>query len=697
MSLHPGTAVGTDSVRVDARAKVRGVAPYAFEQPVVDPLYLHPVLAPVTRGTITAVDTGAALAVAGVVSVLTHEDAPRLSTDNAELAILQDAEVPFRGRIVAGVVARTPEAARGGAEALRITCAPAGHDTRLREDHPDLYAPDGVNAGFETDSADGDLEAGLAAAAQQVDVTYRTPLQLNQPMEPHTTVACWTGDGVILHESTQGVHSVRSTVAELFGLEPDRVEVHAPYVGGGFGSKGELHAHAVLAVMAAQRHPGRWVKLALDRRQMLASTGHRTPTIQRVRLGAGADGRLTALAHEVVEHTSRIREYAEQTAVPSRTMYAAGARLTTHRLVPLDVSVPSWMRAPGETPGMFATECAMDELAVALGLDPIELRVVNEPEVDPATGLPFSSRGLVQCLREGAERFGWGDRDPTPGVRRDGRLLRGTGVAAATYPVYRMGGTEATVEHLGEERYRVEVGAVDIGTGARTVLAQIAADALAVPLEDVELRIADTGLPPASVAGGSSGTTTWGSAIVAAARELRSTHGDAPAPGGSVTTEVPDNAAEDDYAMHAFGAHFAEVAVDVDTAETRVTRMLGVFAAGRIINPRTARSQFLGGMTMGLSMALHEASVIDHRLGGQITQDLADYHVAAHADVPALEVHWIDEDDPHVNAMGSKGIGEIGIVGAAAAVANAVHHATGVRVREVPITPDRLLDVLDPG
>lgn len=695
MSLHPGGAVGADTVRVDADDKVRGLAPYAYEHPVTDPLYLHPVLAPIARGTITAIDADAARAVAGVLTVLTHENAPRLPDDNAELAILQDAEIPFRGRIVAGVVARTPEAARAGAAALALTCEPAGFDTRLRTDHPDLYAPDGVNAGFETDSSEGDLDAGLARAAHTVDVTYRTPMQLNQPMEPHTTVACWTGSGVVLHESTQGVHSVRTTIADLFDLDPGQVEVHAPYVGGGFGSKGELHAHAVLTVMAAQRHPGRFVKLALDRRQMLASTGHRTPTIQRVRLGADGDGRLTALAHEVVEHTSRLREYAEQTTVASRTMYAAGSRLTTHRLVPLDVPAPSWMRAPGETPGMFAAECAMDELAILLDLDPIELRIRNEPDVDPATGLPFSSRGLVQCLQEGAGRFGWSSRDPAPGVRREGRLLRGTGVAAATYPVHRMGGTSAHVEHVGEGRYRVGIGAVDIGTGARTVLAQIAADALGVPLSAVELRIADTGLPPASVAGGSSGTTTWGSAIVAAVRQLREEHGEDPPAGADVTAEVPENPAEDDYAMHAFGAHFAEVTVDLDTAETRVRRMLGVFAAGRIINPRTARSQFLGGMTMGLSMALHEESVIDHRLGGQITQDLADYHVAAHADVPELEVHWIDEHDPHVNPMGSKGIGEIGIVGAAAAIANAVHHATGIRVRELPLTPDRLLDVLD--
>jgi xanthine dehydrogenase YagR molybdenum-binding subunit len=685
------TAVGEDRRRADGRLKVLGQARYAFEQPPAGAAYLVPLLAPVARGTITAIDAADALALDGVLGVLTHENAPALPEDTRPpLRILQSPDITHRGQFVGGVLADGPEAAARAAALVRIEVDTATHDTALAWDHPDAYVPDTVNPDYPAVTEEGDVDGALASAAHAVDVTYRTPLHHNHPMEPHTTVVTWTDAGVELHESTQHPHGVRATVAELFGLDPETVRVIAPYVGGGFGAKGQLHAHAVLACMAARTVPGRPVKLALTRRQLVPNAGHRTPTIQRVRLGAEADGRLVAIEHDVAEHTSRITEFAEQTAVATRMMYASDARRTRHRLVALDVPVPSWMRAPGETPGMYALESALDELACAAGIDPIELRVRNEPETDPSSGKPFSSRGLVACLREGAARFGWAGRDPEPGVRRDGRWLVGTGVAAATYPVYRQSAT-ARVRAFGGGRFGVTLAATDIGTGAWTVLAQIAADALGVAVEDIELRIGDSALPPASVAGGSSGTTTWGTAIVTAAQKLLAEHDGEPPVGAEVTADAPPNPHADDFAMHAFGAHFAEVRVDADTGEVRVSRMLGVFAAGRIVNPRTARSQFMGGMTMGLGMALHEATILDHRHGAIVTPDLAEYHVASHADVPALEVHWIDEEDSYVNPMGSKGIGEIGIVGAAAAIGNAVHHATGRRVRELPITPDKLL------
>jgi xanthine dehydrogenase YagR molybdenum-binding subunit len=414
--------------------------------------------------------------------------------------------------------------------------------------------------------------------------------------------------------------------------------------------------------------------------------------VQRLRLAADGDGHLLALIHDVWEQTSRIKEFAEQTAVVSRGMYAARARRTTHRLAPLDVPVPSWMRAPGENPGMYAAESAIDELAIALDMDPVELRIRNEPDVDPASGKPFSSRNLVACLRRGAERFGWSERDHRPSRKVDpGGRLSGTGVAASTYPVYRMSGAEATVEVLPDGRFRVRIGAVDLGTGTWTALAQVAADALAAPLEQIDLQIGDTSLPHASVAGGSSGITTWGTAVTEAARNLTDTHGSRPEPGAFATGSAEKNEAAERYTMAAFGAQFVAVEVDPDTAEIRVPRALGVFAAGRIVNPRTARSQFLGGMTMGLSTALLEQSVMDPTTGHYVNHDLAEYHIATCADIRDLEVDWIDEEDPHVNAMGSKGIGEIGIVGTAAAVANAVHNATGIRIRDLPITPDKLL------
>jgi xanthine dehydrogenase YagR molybdenum-binding subunit len=435
------------------------------------------------------------------------------------------------------------------------------------------------------------------------------------------------------------------------------------------------------------------VKLALTRQQMFFLAGYRTPTIQRLQLAADNAGRLQAIAIDVIEQTSTIKEFAEQTGVATRMMYAAPSRRTTHRLAALDVPVPSWMRAPGEAPGMFGPEVALDELAGQLGIDPVELRIRNEPATDPETGKPWSSRHLVECLQEGARRFGWPDRAPRPGMRRDGEWLIGTGVASSVYPTMRMPESAATIR-FEDGRYVAEIGAADLGTGAWTVLPQIAADALGVPVADVDVRIGDTRYPMASVAGGSSGTSTWGSAIVVAARAFRDKFGSLPSAGDEVTGDVSDAAADDEHASYAFGAQFAEARVNADTGEIRVPRLLGVFAAGRIINPRTARSQFIGGMTMGLSMALHETSVMDPQAGQVVNHDLAGYHITANADVTSIEAHWLDEYDPYVNAMGSKGIGEIGIVGTAAAVANAVHHATGVRVRDLPVTLDKLLPAL---
>jgi xanthine dehydrogenase YagR molybdenum-binding subunit len=684
-------AVGAPLQRLDGPEKVTGTAPYAYEHRLPNPAYVHAVQSTIARGRVASVDAAAAEALDGVLTVLTHENAPRLADhDDAELDVLQTDAVGFRGQVVAAVVAESPEVAADAAALVTVDYDEQPHDVELRADRDDLYAPDKVNPRFATDTAEGDVDTAIAAAAVTVDETYTTPLEHNNPMEPHATVAVAADGGFTLFDSTQGVHAVRAVVARLFGLDVERVRVISPHVGGGFGSKGMPHAHVVLACLAARAIEGRPAKLALTRQQMFPLAGHRTPTIQRVQLAAGADGRLDAIVHDVIEHTSRIKEFAEQTATPTRMMYAAPNRRTTHRLAALDVPVPTWMRAPGECPGMFGPEVAMDELAVACGLDPIELRIRNDPDVDPETGNPWSSRDLVGCLREGAERFGWEDRDPAPGARaQDGRLV-GTGVASSVYPVYRM--RAAASIRLGDDgRHAVRIGAADIGTGTWTTLTQIAADALDVGIEAVRLEIGDTNLPSASVAGGSSGITTWGSAIVAAAEAFRAAHGAGPEPGAQAGGETPQNPDQKSFAMYAFGAQFAEVRVDPDTGEIRLTRLLGVFDAGRIINPRTARSQLIGGMTMGLSMALHETGVMDPHTGHVVNHDLAEYHIAAHADVPSVEVHWRDGHDPHTNPMGSKGIGEIGIVGTAAAIANATYHATGIRVRDLPITADRLL------
>ncbi|TDB97869.1 xanthine dehydrogenase family protein molybdopterin-binding subunit [Actinomadura sp. 7K534] len=679
--------------RLEGREKVTGKARYAYEYPLEDPAYVSAVQAEAGKGEIVSVDAASARRLPGVLAVLSCENAPQLaSRSNGELAVFQSRTVSYRGQFVAAVVAETLETAREAARRLRIEYAAEAPDVRLRDDHPGLYRPEEINTGVPADTEMGDPEAALSDSDVQVDVTYTTPAEHNNPMEPHTTVAHWNEDGSLtLYESTQGASTHQRTIARIFGLDQDQVRVVSPHVGGGFGAKGTPRPNAVLAAMAA-REVGRPVKFAVPRQQMYATTGYRTPTIQRLRLGAAADGTLNAIVHDVVEQTSTVREFAEQTAAPTRIMYRAPHRRTTHRVVALDVPTPSWMRAPGETPGMYALESALDELAAAAGIDPVELRIRNDTDHEPESGLPFSSRNLVACLREGAERFGWAGRDPAPRSRRAGRRLVGTGVAASTYPA-RLNPGRATARAEPDGTFTVRIAAADIGTGARTALALLAAETLKADLGRVRMEVGDSSFPAASVAGGSSGTASWGTAVVRACEALRERlNGAVPPEGVEASADTRDEVkAQERYARHAFGAQFAEVEVDADTGEVRVSRMLGVFAAGRIVNPVTARSQFVGGMTMGIGMALMEESVMDERFGDYLNRDLAQYHVPACADVPGIEAVWLEESDPHLNPMGAKGIGEIGIVGAAAAIGNAVHHATGVRVRDLPITPPKLL------
>ncbi|MEU6871955.1 xanthine dehydrogenase family protein molybdopterin-binding subunit [Streptomyces sp. NPDC046751] len=691
--------LGTPVVRREGRDKVTGIARYAAEHTPPGCLYGRPVPATIVRGRVDTIHADEILALPGVRAVLTHENAPRLKEpDDPILAVLQNDLVPHRGWPVALVVADTPEAARAGAEALRITYETSGHDVVLTEDHPGLYTPETVNGGYPAVRERGDTDRAFATAPVQIDATYTVGALHNHPMEPHATTARWDEDGhLTVHDSSQGSTTVRDSLATAFGIRPRQITVVSEHVGGGFGSKGTPRPQTVLAVMAARRtgHP---VKVALPRRQLAALVGHRAPTIQHVRLGADLDGTLTAIDHEIITHTSTVKEFVEQAAVPTRVMYGSGTSRTTHRVVALDVPSPSWMRAPGEAPGMYALESAMDELASALGMDPVELRIRNDPANEPDSGRAFSSRGLAACLEKGAARFGWYDRDPRPAIREEGPLLLGTGVAAATYPVY-VAASSASAHAAPDGSYRIRVNATDIGTGARTVLAQIAADVLGAPLEDIRIDIGSSELPDAPLAGGSSGTASWGWSVHKACtllrRQLGERTGPVPADGLTVTADTQqETERESPYARHAFGAHFAEVAVHARTGEVRMRRMLGVFAAGRILNSRTARSQFIGGMTMGIGMALTEASGVDRVFGDFTEHDLASYHVPACADVPEIEAHWIDEEDPHLNPMGSKGIGEIGIVGAAAAVGNAVRHATGIRLRGLPLTPDALLPYL---
>lgn len=679
---------GTPVARVDGRAKVTGEARYAYEHLVEGAVYAWPVSSTIARGRVTALDVSTVLGRPEVIDVLHPGNAARLSdTAGADLMVLQSDDVRFRGQIVAAVIATSLEAARAAAAQVVVSYDEEPHDVLLHTGDGS-YVPETVNDLSPGQVERGDAEQAYSAAPVHLDRTYRTPPEHASPMEPHATIAEWRDGRLTLHNADQGPFMSAQALAGVFGLAVDDVEVVAEHVGGGFGSKASPRPPTVLAALAAKL-VGRPVKVALTRPQMSALTTYRTPTEQRVRLGAERDGRIVSIIHDSLSQTSRITEFAENTTSSTRVLYDVADVRTTVRVLPLDVPTPGWYRAPGHTPGMYALECAVDELAVELGVDPVELRIRNEPTMDPETGKAFSSRGLVAALREGAERFGWATRDPRPGVRRHGRWVVGTGVAAAHYPALTFPST-ARVRADADGSFTVLIAAVDIGTGARTVLSQLAADALAVPIERIRLVIGRSSLGNAPFAGGSIGTASWGWAVEKACaellRRLGEHEGGLPVEGIEVFADTTEDVASlADLSRHGFGAQFAQVRVDVDTGQVGVDRLLGVFANGRVVNPRTARSQAVGGMIQGLSMALLEVAEVDGRFGDFVNHDLGSYHVASHADVGDVDAVHLQEDDEHLNSIGGKGVGEIGIVGVAAAVANAVHHATGLRVRDLPI------------
>ncbi|MFD4256870.1 xanthine dehydrogenase family protein molybdopterin-binding subunit [Streptomyces sp. NPDC058534] len=695
--------VGTAQTRVEGREKVTGAARYAGEIPFAGLAHGWLVLSTVTRGRISSVETEPVLAMPGVLAVLHHGNAPRLETDYVGLlgippdptaAVFQNDRVPHLGWPVALVVAENSEQAREAAEALVVAYDEEPHDTLLTGAHPGAYPAVGV---MPAETEKGDLDAGLASSPVVVDEEYTTPEEHHSMMEPHAATALWDGGRLEVVDSNQGTTWIQGELAKMFSLDESAVRVRSEHIGGGFGSKG-LRAHQVSAVMAATvlQRP---VRVVMTRRQMFTLAGYRSPTAQRVRLGSDTDGRLRALDHRSVSQTSTVYEFVEPSAGVARVMYDAEAHRTANEVVRLDVPSPTFMRAPGEAPGSFAIESALDELAERCGVDPVELRLRNEPETGPVSGLPFSSRNLEACFREGARRFGWAERDARPGVRRDGRWLLGTGTAAASFGAGAAPST-ALLTAEADGGFTVRISAADVGTGARTALTMIAADALEVAPDRVRVRIGDSDFGPAMIAGGSMGTRSWAWAVTEAARELRErlALGTAVPPEG-ITVRSDTTAALGSLAQkerHSYGAQFAEVAVDTATGEVRVRRMLGIFAAGRIVNPLTARNQLVGGMIWGVSMALHEEAVRDRASGGLYAPDLAGYHVATHADIGDIDADWVDDSDPE-DPVGIKGVGEIGIVGAAAAVANAVWHATGVRHRNLPIRPDRVLSAATAG
>jgi len=718
-ALDAQSIVGKPLDRVDGRLKVTGGARYAYEMQQ-NTLYGFVVEASIGKGTIKSIDTRAAEKAPGVVLVLTHRNAPEQGTGNHREAhpVLTGPEVTRYGEPVAFVVAESFEQARAAAYLVDVKYDRSAGKYALRNNLTQARAPQQKDAPA-ADSSVGDFAGAFARAPVQIDVTYTTPLQSHAMMEPHATLAMWEGDKLILHTANQMLNQGREAVATTLKIPVENVRLISPFIGGGFGGKLWVNADAILAAIAS-RQLKRPVKTALTRQQIFHVTTHRSDTIQHLRLATDHDGKILAIGHDVFSGNLPSEQTYEGAALQTRTLYAGANRLTRHRLAALDVPIASSMRAPGEAVGLMALECAMDELAEKLNLDPIELRLRNEPSEDPEKHIPYSSRHLIACMQEGARRFGWDRRNAKPGQVRDGRWLVGMGMAAATRgnPL-RL--SKANVRLDPDGTATVKMAMTDIGTGTYTILAQIAAEMLGLPTERIRVELGDTSFPEAAGSGGSFGAGSSGSALFEACNSLREklarmagmdpetvrfadgsiASGEhsvrlADLVGGGVEAdgEIRPGRTAKEYSQQSYGAHFAEVGVDQDTGEVRLRRMLGVFTAGRVLNAKTARSQAIGGMVFGVGAALHEVMTLDPRFGYYVNHDLAEYHVPVHADIPAIDAVFLPELDQQSNPLKSKGIGELGICGAGASLANAIYNACGARVRDFPITLDKLLSSL---
>jgi xanthine dehydrogenase YagR molybdenum-binding subunit len=721
--------------RVDARLKVTGKAAYSADVPVANVAHAVIVGSTIGKGKIASIDAKAARGLPGLLAIVTHENALKVEQGgegDRVLQLLQDDQVRYDGQPVAVVVADTLERAHHAASLLKIDYRAEPALTGLDAEAPGAYTP--KQAGRDAaDSNRGGFDEAFRQASVRVEQTYRTPREHHNPLEPHATVAVWHGpDRLTLYDATQGVFVVRKRLARVFGLSPDKVRVISKFLGGGFGCKGSPWSHVALASMAA-KIVGRPVKLVLTRHQMFAFVGFRPQTEQKIAIGARQDGTLVALRHDLLSETSRFDEFVEGSAVVSRMLYACPNVRTSHRLVRLDLNTPTFMRAPGKASGNYALESAMDELSYALKIDPLALRLKNYAEVDPESGKPWTSKALRACYESAAKRFGWEKRATEPRSMRDGRLLVGWGMATASYPAG-LSTSSAEARLLADGTALVRAGSQDLGTGTYTVMTQVAADALGLPVSSVRFDLGDTALPEAPLSAGSRTAASVGSAVRLAGVEVRrrlavlatetpssplyGTKPDRLEAADGVLFDRDDSRRRQSYAdvlksaqkkdlfavveskekperknfaAHAFGAQFAEVVVDEELGDVRVRRMVGAFGAGKVLNAKTARSQLIGGMVWAIGFALQEHTVRDARSGRVVTRDLADYHVPVHADVPALDAVLVEEDDSHVSEVGAKGVGEIGITGGVAAIANAVYHATGRRVRDLPITIDKLL------
>jgi xanthine dehydrogenase YagR molybdenum-binding subunit len=712
--------IGHSTSRIDGPLKTTGKATYGYEWHggFAAPAYGYIVGAAIAKGRITSVDFSGAKAASGVIAVVTADNAGSLGKGKYNTAkLLGGPEIEHYHQAIAVVVAETFEQARSAAELVKVDYEETKGAFDLAGGRETAKtAPE--SEGGEPETSIGDFSGAFAAAPVQLDATYTTPDQAHAMMEPHASIAAWDGDKLTLWTSNQMIAWTTGDVAQTLGIPKENVRLLSPFIGGGFGGKLFLRADAVLAGLGA-RAAGRPVKVALQRPLMFNNTTHRPATIQRIRIGADRDGKITAIGHE--SWSGNLPKGRPETAVQqTRLLYAGANRMTALRLALLDLPEGNAMRAPGEAPGMMALEIAMDEMAERLNLDPIEFRARNDTQVDPENPKrPFSQRQLVQCMRLGAERFGWDSRNPRPGQTRDGRWFVGVGMAAAFRNNLLMK-SGARVRLDGRGIVTVETDMTDIGTGSYTIIAQTAAEMMGLPLEKVIVRLGDSSYPVSSGSGGQFGANNSTSGVYAACVKLREAvaqklgfnsadvdFSDGQVVSGNRSAGIAEAASDGEivaedlieygdlsrtHQQSTFGAHFVELGVDAATAEIRVRRMLAVCAAGRILNPKTARSQVIGAMTMGVGAALMEELAVDKRRGFFVNHDLAGYEVPVHADIPHQDVIMLDETDPMSSPMKAKGIGELGICGVAAAVANAVYNATGVRVRDYPITLDKLLD-----
>ncbi|MEJ7766221.1 MAG: xanthine dehydrogenase family protein molybdopterin-binding subunit [Chitinophagaceae bacterium] len=702
-------SIGQGINRIDGLLKVTGTATYSTDYPVRNVAYGVIFKSTIAAGVIEDMDTTEAEKAAGVLAVITHKNVLPLNTAGGIHggALLQGAEIKFYGQHIGVVVAETFEQARHAALLVHVKYKKTETRVHFEKLEKEAVTPKSKDL---ADAKRGDVETAFLAAESKIDVLYDTPIEHHHPMEPHATIAVWEGEKLTLYNGSQIVNGAQTSAAATLNMKPEDVRIVTPHIGGGFGSKGGQWANMVLTAVAAKM-VNRPVKLALTRQQMFTSVGLRQRNLQKLRLAATKEGKLTVLAHETTTHSAIDSEFVEPCGDCSKLMYEVPNSLISYRVVPLNIILPTYTRGPGKSTGSFALESAIDELAFQLRIDPIEFRLKNEPDKDPSNGKPWSSRTTVQCLKEGAKAFGWERRKSEPGQTTNGNFLVGYGVAAGTYPA-RQRDSSALVKLFrkgNEVSAVIEMAASDLGTGTHTILAQTAADELGLPVDKINIVIGDSALPPAAGSVGSVGASSFANAVndgcLKITDELLARSGKQffvrPTAAQLMISEkitefqtrvdAKPPADADKYSSHSFNANFAEVWVNKSTGMVKIPRFVSVTGAGKILNPKTARSQIIGGIVWGIGMALTEESIIDARWGNFVTRSLADYHVPSNLDIGDIETIFIDEEDKVPNKLGVKGIGEVSIVGVAAAVANAIFNATGKRIRQLPITPDKLL------